>query len=365
MIRSLLTTVASLAVALLCAEGVLRLAFPVPSRWIEPQTTHLVSPLLGWVLPPGTRSFTIDAPVSVNSLGLRDDELPLEKPAGERRVLCLGDSFTFGLGVRGEDLYPEQLEGRLSEAGLGPVQVVNAGVAGYNTRQELIYLLARGLALGPDAVTVAFYWNDLIGNEAPLPDLGAPMISEAEEVYEAGAREQRHLIPAVIRDRLRQSVLLYQTVTRLKLVAGMLRPPDSAWVRVQGALLKGDAALLEPHWAAAGRRLLEIAEAARSAGVPVVLMAFPDENWLTRPSAGGSYAGRLREIWSATGQPMIDLGPAYRDAARRGENPFLDYDQHPNRAGMRIAADALYEVLVGGGFLAGPPRPGEAEASRP
>jgi hypothetical protein len=48
---------------------------------------------------------------------------------------------------------------------------------------------------------------------------------------------------------------------------------------------------------------------------------------------------------------LIDLTAAYRASLRAGENPFLPYDLHPNTAGMRIAADALYAVIREKGYL--------------
>jgi lysophospholipase L1-like esterase len=346
-IANVLLAGATLLVAAGAGECAMRLAFPRPPRWVEPQTKHLESPLLGWVLPPGTRSYTIDAPVSVNALGLRDDEIPRAKPPGERRVLALGDSFTFALGVRFEDLYVQQLERLLAADGGSPVQVVNAGVAGYNTRQELIYLLADGLSLGPDLVTVGFYWNDLVGNEPALPDLArTARVADAASLYESGEREQRHLIPGALRDRLRSSVLLYQVVIRSKMVLALLRPPTDPYFLVQKALLEGDAAYLEPFWRTTGGRLLEIAEACRARGVPVVLLVFPDENWVRRDWPSLAYGERLREIWAPTGMSFVDLTSAYRDALEAGVNPFLDYDQHPNASGMRIAAEALHRVIV-------------------
>jgi hypothetical protein len=86
MIRKLTLALASIALSLVLMEGMLRLVFEPPPVWIEPQVQHLRSPLLGWVLPPNSQSFTIDAPVTVNSLGLRDDEFPRAKPPGETRL---------------------------------------------------------------------------------------------------------------------------------------------------------------------------------------------------------------------------------------------------------------------------------------
>ena len=345
MLRNLSLLGAALLAMLLLLEGVARLFWPVPPTWIEPQIRHLHSPLLGWVLPPGSESYTIDAPVRVNSLGLRDDEIPLAKPAGERRILCLGDSFTFALGVRFEDLYVQQLEALLAKQHPGErIQVINAGVAGYNTRQELIRLLAQGLALSPDLVTIGFYFNDLVENEAPLPDLKTtPMIDPNDMTPTSGLD---HALPSFIRDRLRKSVLLYQIVIRSKMLLQSFEPSDDDYSRVQRALLAGDAKTLEPFWRITGERLREIAAAARARGIPVVLLVFPMENQMKLAIPPSVWGDRLREIWAPTGMPLVDVEPAYRAALAAGQNPFLPYDLHPSALGMRIAAEQLLEVIT-------------------
>ncbi len=345
MIRNLALFVASVAVTGLLLEAVLRLFYPVPPLWLEPQIRHLKSPLLGWVLPPGEEAFTIDAPVRVNSHGLRDDEIPLEKPEGETRILALGDSFTFALGIRFEDLYAQQLERLLNERYAAPrrFQVINAGVAGYNTRQELIYLLADGFAYQPDFIAVGFYWNDLVDNEAELPDIeSTPRVDPVAATLEDRAQ---HKIPRGLRDFLRQSLVFYLGVTRGKQLLTSLNPPQDTYSKVQQALLDGDSAFLEAYWEATGRRLRELAAAAQERGIPVVLFAFPMENQIKRDYPRFVFAERLRQIWEPTGWPFVDLGPAYRAALEAGVNPFLPYDLHPSPEGMRIAAEALAEVF--------------------
>jgi len=345
MLRNLSLFGAALVAMGVLLEGVSRLIWDVPPTWHEPQTRHLRSPLLDWVLPPGSTSFTIDQPVQVNSHGLRDDEFPRAKPAGEIRILCLGDSFTFALGVGFDDLYSQQLERLL--AARHPqrrFQVINTGIGGYNTRQELIYLLSQGLGFEPDLVTIGFYWNDLVDNEKPLPDLATtPRVEPGEKVH---TRDQEHTLPTWFRDRLRQSVLLYQVVTRSKLLLDSLEPRRDDYSLVQKALLEGDQVFLEPYWRATGQRLLEIANAARARGIPVVLLAFPMENHVKRDYPKLVWGERLREIWAPTGMPFIDLEPAYRASLRAGENPFLPYDLHPNALGMQIASQQLLEVLT-------------------
>ncbi len=76
-------------------------------------------------------------------------------------VLCLGDSFTFGEGVREGDAYPAQLEKLLNQGGGHvDVQVFNGGVQGYGTRQELAYFEGFGRKLKPNVVILGFVLND-------------------------------------------------------------------------------------------------------------------------------------------------------------------------------------------------------------
>ena len=109
------------------------------------------------------RGFTI--PVSINSWGLRDDEITIPKPPGTLRILALGDSFTIAMGVKVEDGYVEQLEKLLNqETGNQPhVEVINSGIGGYNTQQEFAFLRAKGFQLEPDMILLGFQVNDVQG----------------------------------------------------------------------------------------------------------------------------------------------------------------------------------------------------------
>ncbi|MFO0982048.1 MAG: SGNH/GDSL hydrolase family protein [Planctomycetota bacterium] len=104
---------------------------------------------------------------TTNALGFRNREIAIAKPAGLTRILCLGDSMTFGLQILREDgPYPQQLEKLLNQGEPTPrYEVLNAGVSGYGTDQEVATLRTRLLGLAPDIVTIGFFpSNDVTDN---------------------------------------------------------------------------------------------------------------------------------------------------------------------------------------------------------
>jgi lysophospholipase L1-like esterase len=115
--------------------------------------------------------------IHTNSLGFRDSDIQIPKPEDVFRILVLGDSVTFGLGVKEEKVFPEILEemlNRKSKVGGVRFEVVNAGIPGYGTAQEILQYQLYRQQLNPDMVILAFFVsNDLLDNlciERILPD---------------------------------------------------------------------------------------------------------------------------------------------------------------------------------------------------
>ncbi len=104
-----------------------------------------------------------DITITTNSHGLRDAEHSYEKPNGTLRILGLGDSFQFGVGVQSNQTYLKLLERELQQKGFH-AEVINAGVLGYGTRQELQYFKDEGRRYKPEIVILSFYQNDLLDN---------------------------------------------------------------------------------------------------------------------------------------------------------------------------------------------------------
>lgn len=100
--------------------------------------------------------------IQINRYGHHDDDFPEEKPSGELRGLMVGDSITMGDGVHRGQTFANQMEGLLSRYGRSydTYQMINTGVQGYSTSQEL-YVLEESLRFDPDFIAVGFCMNDV------------------------------------------------------------------------------------------------------------------------------------------------------------------------------------------------------------
>jgi len=115
---------------------------------------------LGWRNIANWKATTFGRELKTNSKHLRDREYAFEKPADWKRVLILGDSFAWGYGVANREIFTEVLEDHF-ERFQRPYQVINTGVSGWGTDQQLLFLQAEGIKYSPDIVILAFY----LGND--------------------------------------------------------------------------------------------------------------------------------------------------------------------------------------------------------
>ncbi|MFH1680427.1 MAG: GDSL-type esterase/lipase family protein [Candidatus Eisenbacteria bacterium] len=115
-------------------------------------------------LTPGGTGIVGGEPLLVNSFGMRDHEYALNKSPRTFRIALLGDSYTFGVGVPLSATFGKLLEESLNMSDAGRrYEVMNFGVSGYNTVQELATLRESAARFAPDLVLVAYYLNDTEG----------------------------------------------------------------------------------------------------------------------------------------------------------------------------------------------------------
>jgi hypothetical protein len=110
--------------------------------------------------------------VRINSAGLRDREHALTKPADTIRIAVLGDSYAEALQVDQQQAFWVVMENQLQQCGaLGgkKIEVINFGVSGYGTAQELITLREKVWQYSPDIVLLAVTTNnDITDNSRAL-----------------------------------------------------------------------------------------------------------------------------------------------------------------------------------------------------
>ncbi len=163
----------SAALFLLLLEGGLRLhdlLGGTPLIRQDPATTLFdPHPYLPMVLRPSSRYRDGDTSGEINSLGFRGPERSASKTPGTFRIICVGGSTTFGAGIRGDDrTYPAFLERRLEEAWPERrVEVWNAGVPGYTTAENAIYISLRLVDFSPDLIVLYEGYNDFKPNRYP------------------------------------------------------------------------------------------------------------------------------------------------------------------------------------------------------
>jgi len=95
-----------------------------------------------------------------NVEGLRDIDHSFKKDSGEYRIICLGNSFTEGIGSPQDSTWPKLLEERLKLSTEKKITVFNAGMSGSDPFFEYTLLERKLLKYNPDYVLVALGSSD-------------------------------------------------------------------------------------------------------------------------------------------------------------------------------------------------------------
>ncbi|MGQ0734888.1 MAG: SGNH/GDSL hydrolase family protein [Acidobacteriota bacterium] len=164
-----------LSASVLVAEAGLRLAGVSYPRTVQRD------PHLGTGYRPGITFRTTGeggADVVINADGFRDRDYPIARSPGTVRIAVLGDSYVDATTVAAEDRFTDRLSLDLAAIAADgrTVEVLNFGMAGYGTAQELLVLRHHVWKYAPDIVLLAFLpFNDIRNNYEPLErDDGRP-----------------------------------------------------------------------------------------------------------------------------------------------------------------------------------------------
>lgn len=354
-----------LLLLLLLAEGLVRLtgaAESCPNRFSRAAGLWVCDPILQFKVDPAMQP----QGQPLNSLGLRGPEFGPRRP-GLLRIIALGDSCTFGYIGREAGVgttfqpYPLKLQRFVERrVGEGVVEVLNAGVPGYNTYHGILLLRSKLRGLDPDLITVRYGWNDHFLSVAGETRL----YSEPENPLLRGLED------------LALRTQLYAFVRRLGLELRALRQPVQEQAEAAFLAQKEWEPTVPPaQYAANLRRLVELGH---ERGAEVWLLTAPrnrDADGEARERLASrnkidfdrlmqihdEYNEIVRRVGQETGTLVVDMVEAYRPY--RGTPVFLPTDVvHPAQGGQNLEAETLYRTLVRRGLVHARGAPAAARA---
>lgn len=317
-------------------------------------------PDLPYRLRPGVTIPLHDFTVRVNPLGLRGPDTTPQPAPGRRRLLFLGDSVVYGEGLEQQDTLPTLLETALNDGRRTPTEVLNAAAPGYNTEAELAFLRELGLSLAPDGVILGVSLNDygpapgltpfgfLTANPADRTAL--PWLSNHSEFY--------MLLRWTI--TYARGGLWYQHAKAAAPPPAAKKPEtfDDKWPAIDRGIAimhkKFYAAPSGAGWDSVRRSLAALRDLTRARGLPLWVVIFPEKDQIELPQPNLDPQRQWLALCTEVGVHCLDLQPAFAAAASQG-SLFQD-TQHPNAAGMRIAAPAVAAFVADGAGTAVGPR---------
>ena len=244
-----------------------------------------------------------------------------EAPEGVLRIMGVGDSFTFGQFVKEEETFLSQLENKINEQGEVKCEVLNAGVPGFNTVDELKRFYEKGMKFGPDVLVLGITFDDVnLGNFNP------PVIFPEIE---------KHL-----KNSYFYSLLRYRYRTLLQKLCG--RSFDAT-----------DLYFFSYSWLSFSKAMDMFKNLADKEGIRVVAVILPYAKLMSeKPYPYQFFTETVEQKCNNIGIPVLDLAPAYYEYMEKEQmSPAIFFasldppDDHPSPTAHNLIAGKIYEFL--------------------
>ena len=362
----LISVVFSVVVMIAGAEGLLRLVPGVFSQETQqaltftPSNSGVAHPSIGHLHRPN-RTFEVvgkdfHAQHSVDTYGFRN-RWPWPEQAN---IVAVGDSLTFGLCVANDQAWPALVQKALDKP------LINLGLVGAGPQQYLRLYETFGAKLDPKLVLVGVYaQNDFwdaglferwqragIGdNYMVWRNFGRPLrytFSLRHPILTAERMFRAHAYPVV------RSSYLYNLVHAMRGgEAQALAPakamdfPDGGRMQffVDDFLSKTSGARSDaPEFKLVVDTFQQLHALVTRQGARVLMVLLPSKEEVYMPLNGESLPDptlALRQVFDETGIPYLDLVPAFREHASKGERLFFEIDTHPNERGYALIGELV------------------------
>lgn len=307
-------------------------------------------PLLGISLKPNSkcvrknRDFQVT--YNINSFGLRENEFSLDELKDRLVILLLGDSFTEGAGVEFADTFGNKLEKKFNQDARlrKKVEVISAGVSGYSTVHEYLWLKSRGLVFAPQIVVLNINETDFV---------------EAQKYHKIWAQNNyKNLINP---PQTNESIL-----SRLKILELLRNLVSSSFLsksKVPQTTVFLLSANKEPEpgllWQYVKSDIERINFTLKGRNIPLIVVFQPHGHQISKVEwpegrkvhgfeVGKKYPTKIPDLLaglsSELGFTFIDLSDAFEKSS--DSNLYLPYDGHWSAKGHTIAAEGLYNQLI-------------------
>jgi lysophospholipase L1-like esterase len=265
-------------------------------------------------------------------------EVPASWVTGNVRVLCLGDSNTYGLWVERHEAYPQQLEALWNESVDSPkLEVLNLGFPGTNS-SRLVRDLPRLLkTFRPDIVILMAGVNDFWTVPFPLENSPASAASRGFLERHSLVHRLYHLVRRGLDARELEIIMDPNAREGHSGANHKARFGDEEFE--MGFLkatpgLHGDREALREN-------LEALVAQAEAFGTRLVLMSYPTSYsfyHLANPV--------IAEVAKDTNTEWIELAPHFPSICSRQDCPDLFFpDRHPKATGYRIVAETIFGHL--------------------
>ncbi|MDX9752319.1 MAG: SGNH/GDSL hydrolase family protein [bacterium] len=287
----------------------------------------------GWKYKPGMSGEWGGVPVRINSQGYRGPVIPYAKPAGQVRILFLGDSITFGYRIeRDQDTIPAQVEANLQNHTGRPITAINAGVGGYSPWQEWIQLQSEGLRYDPDWILLSFVLND---------------VTEKIRLVQFGGKDRGYQLSQNINGMLDHSNFYFFLTRKLlpTLVLGIQTRQGAVEKELQfgqSLVLDADSPQIQALWDITLANMEKIITLCQRENKKIGLILFPYTFQIVNADTMNQPQEVVIAFAAKHGVPVLDLLPLYAEKFTAEpilmDDLFFD-DNHPTAAGAQAAAE--------------------------
>jgi hypothetical protein len=347
----------------------------------------------GWSLRAGAEGLVVGETrqyVQINKHGFRDADRSYEKPTSTVRIAVLGNSWTEAMQVPLDKTYCSLLERRLTELSCFAgkhVEVLNFGVSGYSTAQELLLLRDEVWKYHPDIVVVAFYSARDVANNmrqfnnAANPGQSPYFVYRGDQLVlddsfrELPAVQKRQIILQKIRGLVNDHVVVLQAVnalvrngrTRVAMAAAKEKAGEAGVRTIEHSIYAAPTQpSLQEAWRVTEGLLVTMHDEVKTHGAEFRIVTLANRPQVIPDRAKRlafmqvlgvsdlSYADeRIKALGEREGIPVTILAPALSSYAETRQIYLNGFNEsnlgggHWNEMGHRLAADTIASSMCG------------------